>query len=84
MRRRRLYSFDGIAGELVFFDEQGQSGPILLLDYRILDPNGAVFVADGLGGVEPGSLVLPLGTYTIEVGDGRDDAIGAYSFQILP
>ena len=79
---RDVYTFSGTVGDVIFFDEQGVSGP-LFLDYEIIDPTSSVLVSDGLGSAEPGLIVLPAtGTYTITVGADNDDATGTYSFTI--
>lgn len=79
---RDVYTFAGMAGQVLVLDELGTVGT-LLLDYRILDPLGATVLANALGGSDPAPLALAAtGTYTIVVGDDFDDAVGTYSFSI--
>ena len=77
-----VYTFTAIAGQVLLLDELSVVGT-LLLDYRILDPLGATVLTNFLGGADPAPLALvTTGTYTIVVGDDRDDAVGTYSFRI--
>ena len=77
------YTFVATAGDVVFVDETFNSGSVLLLDYRILDPNGATVLTDFLGGSDPGAFTAALsGTYTISIGDPGDDATGTYAFTL--
>jgi hypothetical protein len=77
-----VYVFEAAASQRIFFDEGALAGTEGV-PYRITDEDGAVVASDGLGGFEPGVLVLARGgTYTITVGSPLAVATGTYGFTL--
>jgi len=78
-----IYTFNASAGQQVFFDLQEQSG-ISQIDWQVVDEDGTVIFETCLACSDPGVQTLTRGgTYTLTVGDDRDDGFGTYSFQII-
>ena len=77
-----IYTFNASAGQQVFFDQQGHSG-ISQINWQVVDQDGTVIFDTCLGCGDPGVRTLTRGgTYTLTVGDNRDDGFGTYQFQL--
>ncbi len=75
-----IYTLEIAAETTVYFDEL--SGNPIQLQWRCLDGLDNEIFAQGVGGsAEPGAVVLPADTYTIEV-FGNGDGVGSYSFTV--
>ncbi|MBX9253632.1 tandem-95 repeat protein [Desmonostoc muscorum CCALA 125] len=72
------YSFDGTAGQVLYFDPQSGSSNITA---KIYSPRGALIFDGNTSTDSPNLTLLETGSYQI-VFDGYSDTIGAYSFRV--
>jgi hypothetical protein len=77
-----IYTFTAAPGQQVFFDVQAHSGTYWI-NWKLTDANGEEMFSTCLGCTQPGVHTLTLGgTYTLTVGEDRDDSTGTYQFQL--
>lgn len=79
---RDHYRFTATAGQQVFVDAQGNTD-VAGVNWTLVDGAGAELFSTCLGCGDPGVQTLTQGgTYTITVGENRDDSTGTYRFQV--
>ena len=77
-----IYRFSGSAGQEIFVDIQEQNG-ISQIDWNLVDSNGTEYFNTCLGCTQPGLFTLEVsGTFSLTVGDDRDDGVGTYRIQV--
>ncbi|MFO0826578.1 MAG: hypothetical protein U0572_00370 [Phycisphaerales bacterium] len=73
-----VYSFRAAPGTAVFFDEIWTNNGNIA--WKLLDPSGATIFSSYFDGIDPGTLTLAGGTYTVRVEIPDGNSTGQYQF----
>ena len=81
---RDIYRFAAAAGQRVYFRMLGYSKEVAAIEWKLMDPDGAVVFETRFAYNEPGTQRLSkAGTYTMTVGSDREPGVGTYRLQLF-